>query len=43
MMMEISRIPKPVIAQVHGVAAAAGCQLVSAGDLAIASQMLPLE
>ncbi len=38
MMMEISRIPKPVIAQVHGVAAAAGCQLVASCDLAIASQ-----
>src|SRR5206468_5907715 len=31
-------IPQPVIAQVQGVAAAAGCQLVASCDLAIASE-----
>jgi len=37
MMQTIQRIPQPVIAQVHGVAAAAGCQLVATCDLAIAA------
>lgn len=36
-LVTISRIAKPVIAQVHGVAAANGCGLVAACDLAIAS------
>ncbi len=36
MMQTIHEIPQPVIAQVHGVALAAGCQLVAACDLAIA-------
>lgn len=36
MMQTIVRCPKPVIAQVHGVATAAGCQLVASCDLAIA-------
>ncbi len=36
MMLSIARIPQPVIARVHGVATAAGCQLVAACDLAIA-------
>ncbi len=36
MMMAIVRLPQPVIARVHGVAAAAGCQLVSMCDLAVA-------
>lgn len=36
-MMKIIAIPQPVIARVHGIAAAAGCQLVSMCDLAVAS------
>jgi enoyl-CoA hydratase/carnithine racemase len=36
MMKTLHRIPQPVIAQVHGIATAAGCQLVTACDLAIA-------
>jgi len=36
-MLAIVRLPKPVIAQVHGVATAAGCQLVASCDLAVAS------
>jgi enoyl-CoA hydratase/carnithine racemase len=38
LMMAIHRLPQPVIAQVHGIATAAGCQLVAACDLAIASE-----
>jgi len=37
LMQTIARHPKPVIAQVQGVATAAGCQLVASCDLAIAS------
>ena len=37
MMMTINKIPQPVIAKVQGIATAAGCQLVAACDLAIAS------
>src|SRR5579871_5386822 len=37
LMTSIVRLPKPVIARVHGVATAAGCQLVASCDLAIAS------
>jgi enoyl-CoA hydratase/carnithine racemase len=37
MMMTITRLPKPVIAKVHGTATAAGCQLVATCDLAVAS------
>jgi len=37
LMAKIQSIPEPVIAQVQGVATAAGCQLVATCDLAIAS------
>jgi enoyl-CoA hydratase/carnithine racemase len=36
-MLAIQRLPAPVIARVHGLATAAGCQLVAMCDLAIAS------
>ncbi|ABD55347.1 enoyl-CoA hydratase [Jannaschia sp. CCS1] len=36
LMQTIPRLPQPVIAQVHGLAAAAGCQLVASCDLAVA-------
>jgi enoyl-CoA hydratase/carnithine racemase len=36
MMLKLTRIPQPVIARVHASAAAAGCQLVSMCDLAVA-------
>ena len=36
-MMGITRMPQPVIARVHGIATAAGCQLVASCDLAVAS------
>jgi enoyl-CoA hydratase/carnithine racemase len=37
LMTSIVRLPKPVIARVHGVATAAGCQLVASCDLAVAT------
>ena len=37
MMMQIIRLPQPVIAAVQGTATAAGCQLVASCDLAVAS------
>ena len=37
LMTRIVRLPKPVIARVHGVATAAGCQLVASCDLAVAA------
>src|SRR5438128_5525152 len=36
MMMSLTRLPQPVVARVHGIATAAGCQLVSMCDLAVA-------
>jgi len=38
MMKWLQKIPQPTIAQVHGVAMAAGCQLVAASDLAVAEE-----
>jgi enoyl-CoA hydratase/carnithine racemase len=38
-MMSLTRLPQPVIARVQGVAVAAGCQLVSMCDLAVASEV----
>jgi enoyl-CoA hydratase/carnithine racemase len=38
MMQAIHELPQPVIAKIHGVATAAGCQLVAACDLAVAAQ-----
>lgn len=37
MMLSIVRLPQPVIAQVQGIATAAGCQLVASCDLAVAA------
>jgi enoyl-CoA hydratase/carnithine racemase len=37
MMEAIHELPQPVIAKVHGIATAAGCQLVAACDLAVAA------
>src|SRR2546430_3121568 len=37
MMLAIQRLPVPVIARVHGIATAAGCQLVAMCDLAVAA------
>jgi enoyl-CoA hydratase/carnithine racemase len=37
MMLSIQRLPVPVIARVHGMATAAGCQLVAQCDLAVAA------
>jgi enoyl-CoA hydratase/carnithine racemase len=36
-MLSLRRLPQPVIAKVHGIATAAGCQLVAAADLAVAA------
>ena len=36
-MVALTRLPQPVIARVHGIATAAGCQLVSMCDLAVAA------
>ena len=38
MMLKLTEIPQPVIARVHGIATAAGCQLVSMCDLAVAAE-----
>jgi len=37
-MMTIPRLPQPVIAEVHGIATAAGCQLVASCDMAVAAE-----
>ena len=37
MMTAIAQLPQPVVAKVHGLATAAGCQLVATCDLAVAS------
>ncbi len=37
LMLRIQSLPQPVIARVHGIATAAGCQLVAACDLAVAA------
>jgi len=39
MMMTLTEMPQPVIARVHGIATAAGCQLVSMCDLAVAAEV----
>jgi len=36
-MLTLQALPQPVIARVHGIATAAGCQLVAACDLAVAA------
>jgi enoyl-CoA hydratase/carnithine racemase len=38
MMQTLHEVPQPVIAKVHGIATAAGCQLVAACDLAVAAE-----
>src|SRR6202167_2598402 len=38
LMTLIQQVPQPVIARVHGLATAAGCQLVASADLAVASE-----
>ena len=38
MMLKLTELPQPVIARVHGIATAAGCQLVSMCDLAVAAE-----
>lgn len=38
MMQMLPALPQPVIAEVHGIATAAGCQLVASCDMAVASE-----
>ena len=38
LMTLMQQVPQPVVARVHGLATAAGCQLVATADLAVASQ-----
>jgi len=38
LLIGLTRMPQPVIARVHGIATAAGCQLVSMCDLAVAAE-----
>ena len=39
LMMTLTEMPQPVIARVHGIATAAGCQLVSMCDLAVSADV----
>lgn len=39
LMLLIRRLPQPVIARIHGIATAAGCQLVAACDMAVAASV----
>ena len=39
LMLTITQMPQPVIARVHGIATAAGCQLVSMCDMAVAADV----
>lgn len=39
MMLRVQSMPQPVIARVHGIATAAGCQLVGMCDLAVAADV----
>jgi enoyl-CoA hydratase/carnithine racemase len=38
LMLSLTRLPQPVIARVHGIATAAGCQLVATCDLAVCAE-----
>jgi enoyl-CoA hydratase/carnithine racemase len=38
LMTIMQQVPQPVVARVHGLATAAGCQLVASADLAVASE-----
>jgi len=38
MMLSMTRLPQPIVTRVHGIATAAGCQLVATADLAVASR-----
>jgi enoyl-CoA hydratase/carnithine racemase len=38
LMLTMQEVPQPVVARVHGLATAAGCQLVATADLAVASE-----
>src|SRR5580658_6894364 len=38
LMTLVQQVPQPVVARVHGLATAAGCQLVASADLAVASE-----
>ncbi len=38
MMMTLNQMPQPIVARIHGIATAAGCQLVAACDLAVAAE-----
>src|SRR5580692_7679540 len=39
LMTLIQQVPQPVVARVHGLATAAGCQLVASADLAVAADV----